>query len=30
MEEFSCKTTVISGAGTIRVLSRFGAKRLFW
>lgn len=29
MEEFSCKTKLISGAGTISALSRFGAKRLF-
>lgn len=29
MEEFSCKTTVISGAGSIQALSRFGARRLF-
>ena len=29
MEEFSCKTTVISGSGTIGALSRFGARRLF-
>ena len=29
MEEFSCKTKVISGAGTVSALSRFGAKRLF-
>lgn len=29
MEEFSCKTKLISGAGTVSALSRFGAKRLF-
>lgn len=29
MEEFSCKTKLISGSGTIRALERFGAKRLF-
>ena len=29
MEEFSCRTKLISGAGTISALARFGAKRLF-
>ena len=29
MEEFSCKTKLISGSGTVSALSRFGAKRLF-
>ena len=29
MEEFSCKTKLISGAGTISALSRFGADRVF-
>ena len=29
MEEFSCKTTILSGPGTISHLSTFGAKRLF-
>lgn len=29
MEEFSCKTKLISGSGTVAALSRFGARRLF-
>ncbi len=29
MEEFSCKTKLISGAGTVSALARFGARRLF-
>ena len=29
MEEFSCRTILISGAGTVSALSRFGAKRVF-
>ena len=29
MEEFSCRTKLISGAGTISALAWFGAKRLF-
>ncbi len=29
MEEFSCKTKLISGAGTISALARFGAQRVF-
>jgi len=29
MEEFSCKTKVISGTGAVSALSQFGAKRLF-
>ena len=29
MEKFSCKTTVISGAGAISALAEMGAKRLF-
>ncbi len=29
MEDFSCKTRLISGAGTVSMLRRLGAKRLF-
>lgn len=29
MEEFSCKTKIIAGAGAVAALERFGAKRLF-
>ena len=29
MEEFSCKTKVISGAGAVSTLKNLGAKRLF-
>ncbi len=29
MEEFSCKTKLISGAGTVSTLARFGARRVF-
>ncbi len=29
MEEFSCKTVLVSGAGTVAALQRFGARRLF-
>ena len=29
MEEFSCKTRVISGSGTIRMLGKLEKKRLF-
>ena len=29
MEEFSCKTILVSGAGTVSALKRFGSKRLF-
>ena len=29
MEEFSCKTRLISGAGTISALAELGGKRLF-
>lgn len=29
MEEFSCKTKIISGAGTVSALGNMGAKRLF-
>ena len=29
MEEFSCRTRVVSGSGTIRVLGKLEKKRLF-
>ena len=29
MEEFSCKTKLISGPGTVSALARFGARRMF-
>lgn len=29
MEEFSCKTRIVAGAGAVSVLENFGAKRLF-
>ena len=29
MEEFSCKTRVVSGSGTIRMLGKLEKKRLF-
>ena len=29
MEEFSCKTRILSGSGTVAALSKLGAKRLF-
>ena len=29
MEEFSCKTKIVSGAGAVSVLKELGAKRLF-
>ena len=29
MEQFSCKTKLISGAGAVETLAKFGAQRLF-